>query len=381
MAIRQVHAPKSGYLPSLDGWRAIAVLGVLAVHDASFGSVIHKNVGFAGLGGYGVNLFFAISGVLVSTRILQDEQAWGVFRVKDFYLRRLFRIQPAAIFYLAFIAFLNLAHLTHERWSALSGGLFMYQNYLYNANDASTSWLLTGHFWTLAVEEHFYLLLSLFFLLFRKNRAFWMAAILLLLKIAQHWVRAHHMFNEATSLRRTFWQIHFLIFPALLAILLRNQSVRQAALKFLQPWAAFTATLAVYVGLALRHHVHNEAGIWFLLNNDLSPLLYAFGVWVIATMLHPQSFTTRFLELLPLRFLGRLSYSLYLWHVAFFLADVPGITGSGALHFLGSRPMRYVAAFGAALLSYYWVEKPLIRLGHKIAPAATPGHRDLVPTR
>lgn len=368
---------KAGYLPSLDGWRALAILGVLAVHDTTFGTELHTDIGFIGLGGYGVNLFFAISGILISTRILEDEHAWGKFRIKDFYVRRLFRIQPAAVAYLLCIAALDLFGVVHERLSALLGGLLMYQNYLYNANDTSTSWLLTGHFWTLAVEEHFYILLSLFFLFCRRRRALYMAAIFVLFKAAQHWARGHNLYVEATSLRQTFWQIHFLVFPALLALLLRDRRIRDAAIRFLQPWVAFTATFAFYAILAVRYHIHDRAGLWFLTNNKLSGLLYSFGIWVIATMLHPHSWTTVFLEWKPVRFLGRLSYSLYLWHVLFYVADVPGLTDSRVLYFLGERPCRYVGAFGFALASYYWVEKPLIRLGHRLAPPATPGHRDL----
>jgi len=75
---------------------------------------------------------------------------------------------------------------------------------------------------------------------------------------------------------------------------------------------------------------------------------------------------------------GRLSYSLYLWHILFFIPAYAGVRITSApLLFLSERPWKYIASFAAATLSYYLIEKPFIRLGHRLAPPATPGHKDL----
>jgi peptidoglycan/LPS O-acetylase OafA/YrhL len=66
--------PKSGYLPSLDGWRAIAILGVMMTHDQPWVVLGHSNINWKGFGGWGVHLFFAISGILICTRILEEEK-------------------------------------------------------------------------------------------------------------------------------------------------------------------------------------------------------------------------------------------------------------------------------------------------------------------
>src|ERR1700731_4331889 len=93
---------KSGYIPSLDGWRAIAILGVMWVHDDAKVSIAgHSLVDYQYIGGYGGSLFFAISGILITTRILEEESLCGFFDIKKFYIRRIFRIQPAAWAYLA----------------------------------------------------------------------------------------------------------------------------------------------------------------------------------------------------------------------------------------------------------------------------------------
>ena len=99
--------------------------------------------------------------------------------------------------------------------------------------------------------------------------------------------------------------------------------------------------------------------------------------WLVATAFHPRSWTTRLLEAAPLRLLGKLSYSVYLWHVFFFHLTASQVTW-GPLRMLGERPVKYVATAVAALLSYYFVEKPLIRIGHRLAPPATAGRLDML---
>jgi len=99
---------KSGYLPSLDGWRAIAIVAVLMAHDQPWSIAGHSDIGWRDFGGSGVYLFFSISGILICWRILEDEEMLGVFKLRDFYIRRLCRIQPAALVYLAVIGFLML---------------------------------------------------------------------------------------------------------------------------------------------------------------------------------------------------------------------------------------------------------------------------------
>jgi peptidoglycan/LPS O-acetylase OafA/YrhL len=94
-------------------------------------------------------------------------------------------------------------------------------------------------------------------------------------------------------------------------------------------------------------------------------------------MLHPRSWSTRVLELRPLRFIGRISYSIYLWHILFYSAiDLPPVS-SHVLLVLSERPWKYVCTLVVAVASYYLIEKPLVRMGHRLAPPATAGHKDL----
>lgn len=344
-------------------------------HDRPWVLFGYSNVSWKGYGGYGVFLFFAISGVLICTRILRDEQSQGSFRIGDFYIRRLFRIQPAAIVYLAVIALLIPLGIVHEHWHFWFGALFLYQNYLYHAK----SWPLimagyfTGHFWTLAVEEHFYILLSLYMFFVRRHRALILIVLLCVMYIVQR--EAQSIYSADTSTRRTFWVLQYLFFPAWLALILRFRAVERAARQYLKPWVAYTSITLILSLDSLRRAKTTHG---FNLDHETIPFLLSFGIVVVATMLHPRSWTTTLLEWSPLRFIGRLSYSIYLWHLLFLCTGEPGTHVTWPpLVFLGRRPQCYLAILALAALSYYCVEKPLIRLGHRLAPPATPGHADL----
>jgi peptidoglycan/LPS O-acetylase OafA/YrhL len=100
-----------------------------------------------------------------------------------------------------------------------------------------------------------------------------------------------------------------------------------------------------------------------------------FPLFTISTMLHPGSVSCRILELPLLRFIGRISFSLYLWQQLFFPDQ--HTPASWPMSTLQIFPFNYLAAFACAVASYYLVERPLIRVGHRISHPATPGHADL----
>ena len=377
--IKSTSRRASGYLPSLDGWRALAILGVLMTHDLPWSIGRCSNAAFKGFGGYGVYLFFAISGILICTRILEEESLIGRFHLKSFYIRRILRIQPASFIYLAVIALLLLAGAVHESWHYWRGALLFYGNFLYRLSDGSGTGAFTGHFWTLSVEEHFYILLSLLLFFFRRHRIKIFASLILLTWIVQIVAHRQGFYSYDVSSRRTYWVILYLLTPALLALLLRRSNIRSLAVRFLTPWVAYLTTLALMLADRIRVP-HPGIKFWSLdiLGAQCDYLFFGFSLWVIATMLHPKSLSTRFLELPPVRFVGRLSYSLYLWHVLFFVPVFANVRITSApLLFLSERPWKYLASFAAATLSYYFIEKPFIRLGHRLAPPATPGHKDL----
>ncbi len=351
-------------MPSLDGWRAIAILGVLAVHDVPIVVAGHSMRWLQDYGGQGVTLFFAISGILICSRIFEEEALTGRFHLKAFYVRRVFRIQPAALAYLSVIAVLTLCGAVHEYWSYWLGALFLYRNFFYTPNIAySLHGFFTGHFWTLAVEEHFYLLISLVLFFVKRRRVAVLVGLLIAVKIGQR-IGAHY--TSPPYVIRTYWQIHLLLVPSLVALLLRGPKVRAAALRWMQPGWVLILTVVLMTVAGIYSHPR-----------AITVLMYSFTFLVVAMMLHPRSWSTRVLELRPLRFIGRISYSIYLWHILFYSAiDLPPVS-SHVLLVLSERPWKYVCTLVVAVASYYLIEKPLVRMGHRLAPPATAGHKDL----
>src|SRR5580704_10396917 len=123
----------STYIPTLDGWRALSI-GLVIMHH----SQIQSNVPILGpllqslahFGEVGVEFFFAISGLLICTKLLEEESRIGQISVRGFYVRRFFRILPAAIFYLLVIAILAALHVTPVFPADWFASLFFFRNYL-----------------------------------------------------------------------------------------------------------------------------------------------------------------------------------------------------------------------------------------------------------
>jgi peptidoglycan/LPS O-acetylase OafA/YrhL len=151
---------KQGYLPTLDGWRAIAIMAV--IFDHVIAGQLHDThpalFAISRVGPDGVSLFFAISGFLICSRLLEEEDVAGKVGLGGFYIRRACRILPAALAYLAVVGLLGITRLILvSPWEWWSSVLF-FRNYL-SPDLISRGWGgYTIHYWSLAVEEHFYIL-------------------------------------------------------------------------------------------------------------------------------------------------------------------------------------------------------------------------------
>lgn len=341
---------KSGYLPTLDGWRAIAILWVLQAHTQVWSRWGLSNQWIEHNGVRGVDVFFALSGLLICTRLLREEERFGGLSLASFYLRRLFRIQPAALTYLGIVAILMAAQVIPTGWSGLAGAVFMVRS---SFPVGGGTWE-TGHFWSLAVEEQFYLLLPGFLVLVRRNRIRVLLSLVLLLQVWRVIVVDHgslHGLAPVLTLR-TDLAIDTILLGTVFALALRRQRFLTAAKSYLLPWVALLYTTLVFI--ELDHHSSRA--------NNLQ-LILCFPLLIVSTMLHPETLLARFLEWAPLRFLGRISYSLYLWQQMFLNPIVAPKPGSFHAH----RLWCWAAIFACAIASYYLVEKPFIRYGHRVA--------------
>ena len=353
MAEAEVRAvrKRSGYLPTLDGWRAVAIVWVLLAHDQMrFSPRIHDILNETG--DRGVQLFFALSGLLICGRLLREEAESGRISMRGFYLRRLFRIQPAALLYLAVMALFTIVGVIPKFWPGILGAVLMVRN-LWPGMQGYEFWF-TSHFWSLSVEEHFYLMLPAFLVLVKRGRLAILCAAVVLLETWRILVFHHRPFQTWTwqPYLRTDTSLSVIVLGAVSALALARPRVRALAVRYLQPWVAIGYVAVIFWRLQVHHS-----------NVDHILLITTFPPLLVATMLHPQSPVSRVLELPPLRWIGRVSFSLYLWQQFFFVPVNPPGPGDWRSHW----PLCWAASFACAALSYYLVETPMVRFGHRIA--------------
>ena len=157
----------SGSVPSLDGLRAVSISMVIVGHA----SLAWHGHGLGRLGGIGVDLFFVISGFLITLLLLRERRRNGSISLRAFYVRRCWRILPAYLVFLGALFVLSVfgvVDLTERDWA---GALTYTVNFR-----PGTSWVM-GHLWSLSVEEHFYLLWPVLLLLLGPARACALAAL------------------------------------------------------------------------------------------------------------------------------------------------------------------------------------------------------------
>jgi len=344
------HGKRSGYIPTLDGWRAVAILWVFEGHSQpwSLGGV--TNYWLRSTGYRGVQLFFALSGLLICARLLDEEQRFGSISLRSFYTRRLFRIQPAALTYLAVISLLMLMGEIQKVWTPVVGAALMIRDVW---PWTATNWQ-TAHFWSLAVEEHFYLLFPGFLVLCRRHRLALTSVMVVVLELWRNFVFHTPPLQKYAMVidLRSDMVTGGILLGCVFAIALRRERVLAFARSYLYPWVALLYTAIVFARLELHHS-----------RTDHALLITVYPLLIAATMLHPRSLTSRFLELRPLRFAGRISFSLYLWQELFFNYFQAPTPGSFRSHVF----LCWCATFACAIASYYLIETPLIRRGHRIA--------------
>lgn len=335
-------------IPGLDGLRAISILMVIAYHlgDHCVGlQVVCRNL--FPEGAHGVTVFFVISGFLITHLLCVEQEKTGAISLGDFYNRRAFRILPPALIFLALTA-----PLAVDCCSVLHC-LFFVRNFFPSTGTS----VVNGHFWSLSVEEQFYVFWPACFVLLRTNRRrlLAIAPVLVAAPIWQHIASripgmlvtggSHSWFNGNLH--------HDIIFGSLLLL---------------------SGHLPILVGCALallRHEKALEWTVWhdgrvaavvllmlcvaFWRGPNVAPFLVAYLINFVVSR------GPSFLDWAPLAWVGRLSYSLYLWQQIFcFQSPLP---------IVGLFPLNIIATFAFAAASYYGIEKPALRFRLRFSQA------------
>ena len=354
-----------GYIPTLDGWRAVAVVAVIVCHgsDAVFsrGGVFpsafwHELTRYGALG---VDVFFGISGYLICTKLLEGFDRHGHLSLRSFYLRRSCRILPPYAMYLMALAAFAWAGWVSIDSRELLSCVFFVRNYV--APHSIEGWY-TAHFWSLAVEEHFYLLFPGLLVLATPQRTRWMVAVIALLLAAWRVLEFRYqlvaqLLPDAAFYERTDIRLDALLLGCWAALLVSKWRARLT--EVFTP-AIWSLAVALFVWCVIA--TPPLAMLWQAL---LVPAM------LVGTTLRPDTSIGRVLEHGSLRWIGRISYSLYVWQQLF-------LVGQGAPHIsvLGvwqSWPLNLLASFGCATVSYYCIERPMIRVGYRLTGQSVPG--------
>jgi peptidoglycan/LPS O-acetylase OafA/YrhL len=357
----------SAHMDGIDVLRGAAVLAVVVFHGMAYqapavewGSAIANGLyGLTAWGWLGVNLFFVISGFLI-TGIL-DDTVWRKNFYQRFYIRRALRILPA------YVAVLLLAWATR----------FVTPNYmlicmLFLANMPGLllrhGYLFYGPFWSLAVEEQFYLVWPMMYRRLRRRGMLVASVTLLLLCPMLRALSFAHIIHTGDALSKTWMIGDNLAIGAMLAILLRWPGMTMARFAALG-WGQFTAGL---LGLMCLF-ASGRMGAEDVLRNSLglSCFLLICGSAVVGMLCWLRE---RELPggLKGLVFLGNISYGLYLIHLLL-LQIYDRAFGGGFAHDRGLLVLRFVVAHGVsvgvAVVSRRWFEDPILRMKARIAAA------------
>jgi len=241
-----VHHEKT-YFPTLDGWRALSLIAVILYHGRSgFFRSSSLLTRLSSHGDVGVDVFFAISGFLICGLLLQEYHRYGGISLRRFYIRRCFRILPPYYAVLAVLCTISLLGTVHVNYSYLPSCLLFYRNYKPLGMDYQGGFY-TAHFWSLAVEEHFYLIWPVLLIAAKPKRAGKVAFVFAMVVFAWRNAESHFQWLAgillpANLLSRTDTRMDALLWGCLAAIYFPAIKRYSTRIHFSQIWLPILAT-------------------------------------------------------------------------------------------------------------------------------------------
>lgn len=338
-----------GHRPELDGVRGISILLVLGLHFTP--------AWFPG-GFIGVDIFFVLSGFLITSLLLQEWSRRKQISLKHFYLRRVLRLGPALLTFLMLVgvyAFIFDRANAREIYFGILLTLFYLTNWViaFKPEWAVSVLAIT---WSLAVEEQFYLFWPLLLLLLLKLKLSrrWLLSLLVLGIVA---VGVHRLllWEAGATVRRLYYATDThadgLLLGCVAAGILSGSLVPQARwFKAASKLLGFVAAVfVIYFALYVQH----ESGWLYAWGDSLEA--FAIAVALVVLLIWPTMRVAALFRFRPLTWIGRISYGLYLWHW-----PVRGFVFKSAEPSSKQVVVAVVLSFTIATLSFYLVERPFL---------------------
>jgi len=348
--------PGTLYIPSLDGIRAVSFFLVFFSH-AGFGDVVP--------GGFGVGIFFLLSGFLITTLLRVEFDRCRRISLGSFYLRRVLRILPPLYVTMIFATFLTIlgGGVRAIPFAGTVAQTFQVSNFYQIWAPSPKIMAGTGVLWSLSVEEHFYLIFPLLYIWMCSRIPNRTQAVILLAgcAIALAWrciLRLHFHVDAIRTNFGTDTRFDSILFGCLFAVI-ANPVLRDPLYEWLQQrirWFLPTCVVMLLSTFLYRSESFRETFRYTLQGISLIPLF-------IAAIRYQKSWPVLLLNLPFVRFLGVLSYTLYLSHAVFL---------AGFDHLLPSQTtlstiLALLSAFCFATLVHYLVERPCTRLRRRLS--------------
>jgi peptidoglycan/LPS O-acetylase OafA/YrhL len=339
------------YYPQLDGLRGVAIAMVV------FGHVAHFTFGLDGAwsscAGAGVLIFFVLSGFLITDILLGEIESSGSLSFRNFYARRCLRLLPALfLFLLAMLTLKLLGLFSQDSWGAFAASALYLRN-IFGSGDG------TAHLWSLSLEEQFYLTWPILLLLMKRRR---LSSTFALLVAWTAWrVIAIHfrLANNATGAlyERPWFRYDSILYGCFLAIALRAPD----GIGVWRSRASLIFHPILTLPLLVASSTITETSKLFPISMTVQSMLAAGAILGVITC-SERSVLHRVLASVPARFVGRISYSLYLWQQPFLVIRQPSWGG------LRTFPIDVGVAIVLAVFSYYAIERPFLALKARFGP-------------
>ena len=352
------------YIPSLNGLRALCIIMVISdhlmLHNYIKHNTINKVLGIVFFnGGLGVDIFFLISGFLITNLLIQEHEAYGKVSFKKFYKRRTLRIFPA-YYALLFVYYLlqktNYLHLSTMNWIS---------DLTYTKQFFQDEAVETTHLWSLSVEELFYLIWPFLYVrFFSKASIKYLACLVVSFAFLRFQNYAYPKYHYSNTIFSTGDALLVGCFVAIyydrLAAWVCNNS-RVLLLAFLLLFVLAFTEPYVYHLVSMRQHTKNQIFLQYLVLPLLNALCGSKGLLtnvlvaiILVYSINVRGYWYRFLNAPITNYIGLLSYSLYLWQQIF-------ITDRMRNLYL-PLPTIILCIAVSAHMSYYLIEKPFLRL-------------------
>ncbi len=339
------------YISYLDGLRGYAILFVLLGHFELTSIYLSR---------FGVTVFFFVSGFLITKLLIHEYNRNNRIMLKDFYLRRLFRLYPALIFMIGCTIAVLLLWGFKIIWPDIFAGLFYFTNYYlvyFRPLTEKTYLMVSNILWSLSVEEHFYFIFPILFtLLFAKGKTFLylLSASLVLFLAVRFYVAWGHSpdYYFPINYFTTHARGDSIIYGCVSALLLYQYNTAWYLKALQSRWVAAFAILIVLFSLVFPSQ---------FLRSTLAYSLQGLGMFFIIpafSFIPEQNFLARLVNNKVITYVGRLSYSLYLFHWVSLKIGNLVFPVKNLEWFALVIPL----TIGLSLLSFYGVEKPFLKL-------------------